>query len=136
MPTIQRIVVIILIPMAMLAGLLVWIFSLGVQKPAEASVPAQVAELGAGWSVHNFRTITFAENNWQQLALEGNCVVYSSLPERDYSSNVRRYIPSAVTVVTSTDDFTLHYPFKGARVIVCAGFTAFLSPLSSGIRRQ
>ena len=67
MPTIQRIVVIISIPLAMLAGLLVGIFALGVQKPAEASVPAQVAELGAGWSVHNFRTITFEENNWQQM---------------------------------------------------------------------
>ena len=131
MPTIQRII--ILTPMVMVAGLLVGAFALGGQEPAEASVPVQVAELGAGCSVHNFRTITFEGNSWRQLALEGNCVVYSSLPERVYLPD-KRYIPSPVTVVTDTDEFTLHYPFKGARVTVCAGFTVFLSPLSSGIR--
>ena len=134
MPIIQRIIVIILIPMVMLSGLLVGAFALGGQKAAEASVPVQVAELGGSWSVHNFRTITFAEESWRQLAQEGNCVVYSSQPVRDYSFSDKRYTPSAVTVVTETDDFTFHYPFKGARVTVCAGFTVFLSPLSSGIR--
>ena len=135
MPMPQRIVFIILIPMAMLAGLLFGAFALG-GVPAEASVPVQVPELGAGWSVHNFRTITFAEASWLQLGQEGSCVVYSSRPIRVYGSRDRRYEPAAVSVVTETVDFTLQYPFKGARVIVCAGFTVFLSPLSSGIRRN
>ena len=123
MPTIQRILFIILIPMALLAGLLVGAFALDGHKPAEASVPGQVAEQGEGWLVRNFRTITFEEKVWRQLGQEGSCVVYSSLPERAPRSEDRRYIPAPVTVVTDTDELTRRYPLRGARVIVCAGFT-------------
>ena len=133
----KTIVAIILIPVVMLAaGSLVGTFALPGQKPAEASVPVQMAEPGAGWSVRSFRTITFDEESWRQLGQNGSCVIYNSRPVRAPKSDDRRYIPAPVTVVTQTEEFTLHYPFRGARVTVCSGFTVFLPPLSSGIRRQ
>ncbi len=129
--------VIIFISIAMLAtGLLIGTFGLGGLNPVEATVPAQVTEQGAGWSVQNFRTISFAAKSWRQLGQEGSCLAFSSLPQRDPDRNDRTRIPAAVTVATLTDEFTFHYPLRGARVLVCAGFTVFLSPLDSGTHRR
>ena len=113
------------------AGLLAGAFAFGGQKSAEATVPVQAAESGEGWSVQSFRTVAFAEKSWRQLGQEGSCVAYSSLRQRSGDPD-RRRVPSAVTVVTETGEFTREYPLKGARVLACAGFTVFLSPLNSG----
>ncbi len=107
-----------------LAGLLVGAFGLADLKPAQASVPAQV-ERGSGWAVENFQSIEFTEKLWTQLGQVGSCVIYRS--------NAGVGEPAPVRVVTNTEDFTLSYPNVGARVIVCAGFTAFFPPLSVGV---
>ena len=107
-----------------LAGLLIGAFALVDLKPAEASVPAQV-ERGAGWAVENFRSITFEERQWTQLGQTGSCVIYRSAPGVND--------PATITVSTAIEDFEIDYPNSGARVIVCAGFTAFFPPVSFGI---
>ena len=120
----MRKVAMIAVPITIfLAGLLVGAFGLADLNPAQASVPAQV-ERGAGWSVENFRSIEFAEKKWTQLGQVGSCVIYASAPAIGD--------PADVTVTTNIETFILAYPNVGARVIVCAGFTAFLPPLSDG----
>ena len=108
------------------AGLLV-VLGLADLRPAEASVPAQ-QERGAGWAVENFRSIEFEAKQWDQLGQTGSCVIFRS----------RAGIgdPATLSVTTSTDDFTLDYANVGARVVVCAGFTAFIPPLTSGLPPQ
>ena len=108
-----------------LAGLLIGAFGLADLKPAQASVPAQEAERGAGWAVENFQSIVFTERKWTQLGQVGSCVIYRSTPGVGD--------PSPVSVVSPLGEFTLEYPNIGARVIVCAGFTAFFPPLAIGI---
>ena len=112
-----------------LAGLLVATFALVDLKPAEASVPAQDVVRGQGWDVVSFRAITFEAKQWDQLGQTGSCVIFRSKASLD--NNVLN--PATLTVTTSTTDFTLDYPKIGARVVVCAGFTAFIPPLSDGL---
>lgn len=128
----NKTIVVGLISTAILAAGLLIGAGLGSLNRAEARSPMQSAGPGEGWSVQNFRTITFAEKSWKQVGQEGSCVAFSSLPQRSLDPD-RRHIPAAMTVVTETFDFTRHYPRRGARVLVCAGFTLFMSPLNSGL---
>ncbi len=126
----MRKIVMIALPVTIfLAGLLVATFALVDLKPAEASVPAQDVVRGEGWDVVSFRAISFEAGQWDQLGQTGSCVIFRSKASLEGTT----LNPATLTVVTSTTDFTLEYPKIGARVIVCAGFTAFIPPLSSGI---
>ena len=111
------------------AGLLVGTLGLADLKPAEASVPAQdEVERGLGWSVTNFRSIEFETGQWDQLGQTGSCVLFRS--RASLENNI--VDPATLSVTTSTQDFELDYRTIGARVIVCAGFTAFIPPLTAG----
>ena len=124
----MRKIAMIAIPITIfVAGLLLGTWGLADQKTAEASVPAQV-ERGSGWAVENFQSITFEQGQWDQLGQVGSCVIFRS---RAVIEN-RVVDPANLRVVTTTEDFSLDYANVGARVIVCAGFTAFIPPLSSG----
>ncbi len=131
-PTVKGIIFIHITMLA--AGLLIGTFGLGGLNPVGATVPAQVTERGAGYSVQEFKTVNFAAKSWRPLGQEGSCMAFSSLPQRGPDNRER--IPAAVTVVSLTDEFTFHYPLRGARVLVCAGFTILLSPLDSGTYRR
>ena len=111
------------------AGLLFGIFALGGQNSAQASVPQQEAPSGEGWTVQSFNVITFEADRWTNIGQVGSCITYKSLST--IIEGVK--IPSSINVVTGTGDFKLVYPNRGSRVTVCAGFTAFFPPLSSGI---
>ena len=124
----MRKIAIIAIPITIfVAGLLVVTFGLADLRSAEASVPAQ-QERGSGWAVENFRSIEFEAGQWDQLGGVGSCVIFRSRASIDDGV----VDPATLRVTTSTEDFSLDYPNRGVRVIVCAGFTAFIPPLSAG----
>ena len=103
MPSVKGI---IFISIAMLAaGLLIGTFGLGGLTPVEATVRSQATELGAGWSVQSFRSISFEAKRWELLGQKGSCMAYSSLRGGRASDGSR--IPAAVTVATLTDEYTL-----------------------------
>ena len=114
----------------LVAGSLVAVLGLADLRPAEASVPAQDVERGSGWSVTNFTSVEFEEGQWDQLGQVGSCVIFRSKATISSSGVVD---PATLSVTTTTTEFSLDYAKIGARVIVCAGFTAFIPPLSSGI---
>ena len=127
----MRKIVMIALPVTIfLAGLLVATFALVDLKPAEASVPAQDVVRGEGWDVVSFRAITFEAKQWDQLGQTGSCVIFRS---KATISSTGVVDPATLSVTTTTTEFSLDYAKIGARVIVCAGFTAFIPPLSSGI---
>ncbi len=117
-------IAVFVLPLALFAaGLLLGAFALVGQPSAQASVPAQVADV-EGWSVQNFRSINFEPGRWEALGQVGSCGVLGSTPDVGQTASV--------FVRTETSDFTLVYPNQGSRVTVCAGFTAFFPPKSSG----
>ena len=133
MPSTPRVIVIAIASATILViGLLVGAFGLSSLNRAEATDPTQMAEPDEGWSVQSFRTVTFAEESWNQIGQKGSCVAFSSQPPRDLDRR-GRHIPAAVTMVTQTEEFIREYPLRGARVLVCAGFTIFMSPLNFGL---
>ena len=101
---------------------LVAVWGLSDLKPAQASVP-QVSH--AGWSVTNFTGVEFEERQWDNIGQVGSCVIFRS------RAGIRD--PASLTVTTTITEFNLEYPNIGARVVVCAGFTMFLPPLSDGL---
>ena len=120
----KRIAVFVIPTALFVAGILLGAFAPGGQQPAQASVPLQ--ERGGGWSVENFRSISFqAGTKWENIGQVGSCVAFSSKTVRGE--------PATVSVRTETEDFELTYINTGARVIACAGFTAFFPPLTAGI---
>ena len=119
----KRIAVFVIPTAIFVAGLLLGAFALGGDQSAQASVPLQ--ERGDGWAVENFRSITFEPSKWENIGQVGSCVAFSS--------QAKFGDPAVVSVRTETEDFELAYRNRGARVIACAGFTAFFPPLNAGL---
>lgn len=119
----KRIAVFVVPTAIFIAGLLLGAFALGSNQSAQASVPLQ--ERGDGWGVESFTGITFEPSKWESIGQVGSCVAFSS--------QAKFGDPAVVNVRTLTEDFALSYRNRGARVIVCAGFTAFFPPLDAGL---
>ena len=99
------------------------LFALGGQQTVEGSVPIQISD-PEGWLVLSFVSLQ-ADSKWIRPLLVDDCGHLTSNPSFGETA--------LVFVSTTTEDFTLEYPNRGSRVIVCAGFTAFFPPASSGI---
>ena len=119
----KRFIGLIICVILFVAGSLVGLFALGGQQTVEGSVPIQIKD-PEGWFVTSFVSAQ-ADSKWIRPVLIDDCGHLSSNPA---FGEVAR-----ISVVTQTEDFTLEYPNRFSRVIVCAGFTAFFPPASSGI---
>ena len=108
------------------AGSLVGIFALGGQQTVEGSVPIQISDPD-GWFVTSFVSAQ-ADSKWVRPELIDDCGYLFSNPAVGETARI--------FVTTTTEDFTLEYPNRGSRIIVCAGFTAFFPPASSGVAPQ
>ena len=122
----KRIIGIIIFVTLVSAGSLVGLFALGGQQTVEGSVPIQITN-PEGWTVLSFVSLQ-ADSKWIRPLLVDDCGHLTSNPSFGETA--------LVFVSTTTEDFTLEYPNRGSRVIVCAGFTAFFPPASSGIPPQ
>ncbi len=119
----KRIIGLIICVILFTAASLVGLFALGGQQTVEGSVPIQITD-PQGWFVTSFVSAR-ADENWIRPALVEDCGNLSSNPGFGETAKI--------FVSTRSEDFVLEYPNRGARVIVCAGFTAFFPPASSGI---
>ena len=119
----KRIIGLIILVTLITAGSLVGLFALGGQQTVEGSVPIQIGN-PEGWLVTSFVSAQ-ADSKWFRPALIDDCGHLSSKPGFGETATI--------SVITQTEDFLLEYPNKGSRVIVCAGFTAFFPPASSGV---
>ena len=122
----KRIVGIIFCVTLFAAGVLVGHFALGGQQPVEGAVPIQIAD-PEGWFVTDFISAQL-DSNWEDPFLKDDCGNIVSNPIEGETA--------LIFVRTETEDFTLEYPNRGARVTACAGFTAFFPPASTGVTKE
>ena len=114
------------LPVAILAAALV----LGGVKLASEVFAQPQTELNSqsstyddGWLVSSFSSIVFEKGLWDQVGVEGDCTLYSSLPEEEKSATVMA--SNGNNVVTRS------YPRTGATVKVC-NLIVYLPPTNAG----